>query len=154
MTRGINDVLLQIRTLVADDHPKDQSTLAGYLTAIGAKRVLTASHGGEAIEILNSTPYPVDLIVADIRMPGLNGLQLLKAVRTGAIKGLRLNATVVLATAYPEVGVIQAASELDANGFLAKPVKLEKFEAAILKARRTIFPPNPRHENVFVPEKL
>jgi hypothetical protein len=51
--------------------------------------------------------------------------------------------------------VIQTASALDANGFMVKPIAPDKFEAAILKARRTVFPPDPnRHAHVYVPDEL
>lgn len=152
--RAIDDVLLQIVTLVVDDSSEDQTTVADHLKGFGAKSILKASNGTEAISVMKSLPTPVDLIIADVRMPGGNGLQLLQAVRSGHVQGLRLNATFILATAYPEIGIIQTASALDANGFLAKPVRPEKLETAILKARRTIFPPNPGHAAVYVPEKI
>jgi two-component system chemotaxis response regulator CheY len=151
----IEDVLLQIVCLVVEDSEEDRNNLVANLKGVGAKEVLSAGSGSEALNLLNLLGRPVDLILSDIRMPGGNGLQLLKALRTGDIKGMRLNSTFVLTTAFPQVGLIQAAASLDANGFIVKPVDPMKFEAAILKARRIVFPPNPgAHMNVHVPITL
>jgi CheY-like chemotaxis protein len=151
----VEQVLLKIVALVVDDNADDQSLLALQLMGIGAKEVLTAKSGMEALTLLKARAQPVDMIVAEVRTPDGNGLQLLQALRCGQIKGMRPNATYVLTTAQPAVGIIQTASALDANGFLVKPIKAEKLEPVILKARRTVFPPNfARHADVFIPEKF
>jgi DNA-binding NtrC family response regulator len=153
--RLIEDPLGQLVCLVVDDDTACCGALTARLMAMGIKQVLTANGGSEAFNILKAAARPIDLILCDVRMPSGNGLQLLQVLRTGHIKSMRVNSCFVLATAYPEVGIIQTASALDANGFVVKPAAPEKFEAAILKARRTIFPPNPkRHGDVFVPEQL
>src|SRR5262249_15124584 len=141
--------------LLVDDDADQRTDLAAKLGYMGIKQVQTANCGSDAFTLLKAATRPVDLILCDVRMRNGNGLQLLQVLRTGHIKSMRANACFVLTTAYPEVGIIQTASALDANGFVVKPVIQDKFEASILKARRTIFPPNPtRHAEVFVPEEL
>jgi CheY-like chemotaxis protein len=153
--RAIEEALLQIVCLVVDDSAEWRSNLTAHLKGAGAKEVLSAGSGSEALNLLNLLGRPVDLILTDIRMPSGNGLQLLQALRVGNIQGMRVNATLVLTTAYPQVGLIQTAGELDANGFILKPIDPMKFETALLKARRIIFPPNPaKHANVFVPAEV
>ncbi|MBX7199962.1 MAG: response regulator [Rhodospirillaceae bacterium] len=151
----IEQVLLQISALVVDNNFEDQSMLATQLQGLGAKEVLRASTGIEALTLLKGRAQPLDMILAEVRIPDGNGLQLLQAIRCGQAKCMRPNSTFVLTTAAPAIGIIQTASALDANGFVVKPVKGEKLEPAILKARRTIFPPNfARHSEVFIPEKF
>jgi two-component system response regulator YesN len=153
--RPVQEALLHLVYLVVDDKEECRGELTANLKAVGAKQILSAASAGEAIAILKAPPRPIDLILSDIRMPGGNGLQLLQYVRTGRIMGLRMNATFVLTTAAPEIGIIQMAGSLDANGFVVKPVNPVKFEAVLLKARRTIFPPNPgQHASVFVPAEF
>lgn len=153
--RDVEQVLLQIVALVVDDNPEQQGLLATQLKGLGAKTVLKAASGLEALTVLKAPIQPVDLVVAEVRTPDGNGLQLLQAIRCGQAKSLRANATFVLTTAQPEVGIIQTASQLDANGFVVKPIKPDKLEAVILKARRTIFPPNTaRYTEVFIPDKF
>jgi CheY-like chemotaxis protein len=153
--RLIEDPLGQLLCLVVDDNADHCSDLSKKLMAMGIKQVQTANCGSDAFNLLKATTRPFDIIVSDVRMRNGNGLQLLQVLRAGHIKPMRVNSCFVLATAFPEVGIIQTASQLDANGFVVKPAVQDKFEASILKARRTIFPPNPtRHSEVFVPEQL
>ncbi len=149
----VEQVLLKIVALVVDDNPEDQSLLARQLMGLGAKEVLKAGSGIEALTLMKARTQPLDMILAEVRIPDGNGLQLLQAVRCGQAKCMRANSTFILTTAAPAIGIIQTASALDANGFVVKPVKGEKLEPAILKARRTVFPPNfARHSEVFIPE--
>lgn len=151
----VEQVLLQIVALVVDDNPEHQALLAQQLKGLGAKEILKAATGLEALALLKARTQPVDMIVAEVRVPDGNGMQLLQAIRCGQSKNMRANATFVLTTAVPEVGIIQTASALDANGFVVKPIKTEKLEATILKARRTVFPPNiARYTEVFIPDKF
>ena len=141
--------------MVVDDDTEQCRHLMANLKNIGVKKVLSATSGKEAFAMMNAQPRPVDLLLTDVQMSEGNGLQLLQAVRIGNIKGMRLNSTVVLATSAATVGIIQTASALDANGFVVKPVSVDKFEAAILKARRTIFPPSPKkHAEVYIPDEV
>ena len=152
---AVEEALLKLVYLVVDDKEECRGELAANLRAVGAKQILLAASGVEAVAMLKAQPRPVDLILSDIRMPDGNGLQLLQALRTGLIKGMRVNATFVLTTAFPEIGIIQTASSLDAKGLVVKPVNPVKFEAVLLKARRTVFPPNPgRHGQIFVPAEF
>ena len=153
--RLVEDLFADLVCLVVDDNADQCSDLSAKLTKMGIKQVQTASCGSDAFTLLKAATRPFDLILSDVRMRNGNGLQLLQVLRTGHIKSMRPNSCFVLATAYPEVGIIQTASLLDANGFVVKPAVQDKFEAVILKARRTIFPPNTaRHAEVFVPEDL
>lgn len=151
----VEQVLLRIVALVVDDNPEDQSLLATQLMGLGAKEVLKASSGMEALKLLKARTQPLDMIIAEVRIPDGNGLQLLQAVRCGQAKCMRPNSTFVLTTAQPAIGIIQTASALDANGFVVKPIKGDKLEPVILKARRTVFPPNfSRHSEVFIPAQF
>jgi len=141
--------------MVVDDEPEQCKHLMANLKHVGVKQLLSAPSGKKAWEAMAALPRPVDIILADVQMPDGNGLQLLQALRTGSIKGMRANSTFLLATTSPTVGLIQAASSLDANGVIVKPVNVDKFEAALLKARRTMFPPSQeRHAKIFIPDEV
>lgn len=151
----IDDQISPLHCLVVDDDKFARELLTTTLKTLGVKQVMSAATGSEAFEMLAKAPRTVDLVLSDVRMPEGNGLQLLHALRTGLIKSMRVNATFVLATASPTTEAVKTASSLDANGFVVKPVMPDKLQAAILKARRTIFPPMPaRYSEVSVPAEL
>jgi len=138
--------------LIVDDDSHQRAVLKAGLIAVGIKEVLSATTGSEAFDILKSAKRPIDLVLSDIHLPTGNGLQLLHALRTGLIKNMRANSTFILTTSAPTAESVKTASSLDANGFVVKPVVPEKLEAAILKARRTVFPAVPsRYAAVTVP---
>jgi PAS domain S-box-containing protein len=67
-----------IYVLAVDDEPDSLNLLRTVLEAAGA-RVATAASGPEALDAMRREPY--DLLIADIGMPGMDGLQLIRAVR-------------------------------------------------------------------------
>jgi len=69
------------------------------------------------------------LIISDIRMPEMNGLELLKNV-----KAVRPNMIFIIMTAYPEIGMAVEAIRLGATDFILKPVDLELMVFSVKKA--------------------
>lgn len=78
--------------------------------------VLSAS---QALSFLQSTPEPdeIILILSDINMPGMSGLELLPAIRQ-----MRPALPVIMITAYGDAETRRQAMEAGANGLLTKPV--------------------------------
>ncbi|QQR42529.1 response regulator [Myxococcus xanthus] len=66
------------RILVVDDSPLTRELIANLLEAVGYDTVI-ASDGAEALEVLES--HPVDLVVTDLEMPGVNGLELARRLK-------------------------------------------------------------------------
>jgi len=129
--------------LVVDNDAHQLAVLKAGLIAVGIKEILAATGGSQAFDILTAPKRPIDLVLSDINLPTGNGLQLLHALRTGRIKGMRSNATFILTTASPTTETVKTAAALDANGYVVKPVVPEKLETALLKARRNVFPAVP-----------
>jgi CheY-like chemotaxis protein len=85
---------------------------------IGFEAITHAEDGDVALEIMDEHAF--DLMVTDVQMPKVNGLELLKRVRCGQSAAPRsLNAIVV--TALEEEYVLATAMSLDVNGFIQKP---------------------------------
>jgi CheY-like chemotaxis protein len=78
-----------------------------------------ATSGEEALNYLNSPGHDSALILSDINMPGMGGLELLKKVRE---KHLAPSPIVILITAYGDQENYNKAMTLGANDFLTKPV--------------------------------
>jgi EAL domain-containing protein (putative c-di-GMP-specific phosphodiesterase class I) len=114
------------RILIADDEPMLLRGLQRVLTRAGYE-VVTANDGHEAARLLAQMEF--DAIVSDISMPGMNGIQLLRAARDRD-----LDVPVLLVTGAPAVETAVEALEYGAFQYLTKPVDSKQFEHAIEKA--------------------
>jgi DNA-binding LytR/AlgR family response regulator len=128
-----------VKVLIADDEPIARQVLREHVESIpGLKLVGEASTGKEAVErILALGP---DLVFLDLHMPELDGLS---AIRS--LKGER-TPLVIFVTAYHEYAV--EAFELEAVDYLLKPVRRERLEKAVEKARRKAALPVPPESRV------
>lgn len=91
-----------------------------FLAALGDVRCLTASGGAEALALLQD--QPVDVILSDYKMPGMNGLEFLEKARQAAP-----NVPRILMTAFPDLEVaIQAINEARIETFFTKPLDPDK----------------------------
>ena len=114
------------RVLLVDDDEKVRSSYARALRRFGCV-VQTATNGHEALAILGQTSF--DLIITDIRMDGMAGTQLLRAVRERD-----LDVPVILMTGNPEVRTAVEAVEAGAFRYLTKPVDLKVLAQAVRSA--------------------
>lgn len=119
--------------LVVDDEEGIQDLVVDALRTFGAKTIVKAGNGEQALGTLSADPARFHVIISDCNMAPINGLQLLKAVRSGKVKGLDSKFPVILLTGHSDAPVVQRAVELKASAFLAKPVSLDKLTKAINK---------------------
>ncbi|HXL45457.1 MAG TPA: sigma-54 dependent transcriptional regulator [Candidatus Binatia bacterium] len=112
--------------LVADDDPGLRESLERTLTREGY-RVVLASDGRAALERVQAGG--VDLIVTDLRMPGLTGLELLRAA-----KAIMPDVDVILLTAFGTVEEAVKAMKDGAYDFLTKPFRREQLVKLVDKA--------------------
>jgi len=111
--------------LLAEDNAANIGTLSSYLTAKGY-RLLLAQNGQEAIALAQSQ-HP-DLILMDIQMPGMDGLEAIRHIRNTT----SLTQTPIIAlTALAMAGDRDRCLATGANDYLAKPVKLKQLAATI-----------------------
>jgi len=114
------------RILIVDDEKMINSILARRLAKEGYPCVM-ANNGKEALGYFYKNNC--SLIISDIRMPEMNGLELLKNV-----KAVRPNMVFIIMTAYPEINMAVEAIRLGANDFIIKPVDLELMVFSVKKA--------------------
>lgn len=108
--------------LVVEDEAFMQRLASYILEALGGYRVLIASHGREALATLEAETGPgsmgVDLVLCDISMPEMSGLDVLHTIRrTPRLADL----PVVMCTARGEKADRSAAVEAGADGYILKP---------------------------------
>ncbi len=111
------------KILVVDDEPQVRAIVAEYLRITGFE-VLEAENGEEALAMFS--PESVGFVISDVRMPLMNGLQLLKA-----IKSISNDIPVVLMTAYQPTQAQESAMSVKADGYLLKPFPLMRLKELI-----------------------
>lgn len=112
--------------LLADDDKNVREGLREFLESLGFD-VLPASDGREAWEMFQAENP--DLVLADIRMPEIDGIQLLDLIQAKKTKS-----AVILLTAYGSVEDAVKAMKRGAYYYLTKPVNLEELEFLVKKA--------------------
>ena len=111
------------RILVVDDAPNTLELLQRNLTSQGYQ-VFTASKVPEAIKLLHLNP--VDLVVTDLKMPGMSGLDLVRHVR----ENMR-DTEVMMITGYPTIEGAVTAVKTGAEEYLTKPFTDEELFSAV-----------------------
>jgi len=109
--------------LIVEDEEMAREVLVQALEAMGFD-TLAAGNGREALEVLKSNE--VDLIVSDIYMPLMNGLDLLRTLRQEGS-----SVPVILITGFDPTDAYQIAREHGASGILVKPFRLMQLRGAI-----------------------
>jgi two-component system chemotaxis response regulator CheY len=106
----------QIRIMVVDDMSTSRGLITQALEAFGVRNVSTAENGAEAMEIL--TKSPVHMVISDYNMPNMDGLHLLKSLRSNErTRGVGF----ILITGRAEQQIIDYGKKLGMNNFLKKP---------------------------------
>lgn len=122
-----------IRALIVDDEPPARARLTRLLGLIDeCELVGEAASGSQALELIPE--LQPDLVLLDISMPGIDGMAL-----AATLQSMDSPPAVVFCTAWPDRAL--AAFDRDAVDYLVKPVRLERLQAAIAKARRYLAGP-------------
>ncbi|MCX5735814.1 MAG: sigma-54 dependent transcriptional regulator [candidate division NC10 bacterium] len=114
------------RILVVDDEPGMRDLLRILLEKEGHE-VLTAADGTAGLA--QATSHELDLVISDIKMPGLDGVGLLSALRERA-----LTMPVIMVTAYAESDSAIQAMKQGAFDYLTKPFKVDEIRLVIRRA--------------------
>lgn len=111
------------RVLVVDDEANMRRVLEIMLARRGFK-TLAASDGLQALELLAETP--VDLVVSDLRMPGINGIELLRRLRE-----IGNEVPLIMITAHGTIESAVEAMRLGACDYLLRPFDIEALDLAM-----------------------
>ena len=109
---------MEKQILYVDDEPEIRAMVEAYLARQGY-RIALAANGHEAMEKVQSRK--LDLVFTDLNMPGMNGLELLQAV-----KASQPRCEVIIVTGYGTVDTAVRALKLGAYDYLQKPIEFER----------------------------
>ncbi len=131
--------MLNQHILVVDDEAKMRRILEIMLNQLGYQ-VSQAADGIEALEFLQQAS--VDLVITDLRMPNMDGIELLKQIRLQDEDTM-----VIVVTAYGTVETAVAAMKYGACDYIVRPFELEAVEAAV---KRALTLSKVKRENTFL----
>jgi two-component system chemotaxis response regulator CheY len=120
-----------MRALIVDDSSVMRKVVERALRQAGIElsTVLQAGNGAEALQSLRDSPEPLDLILSDINMPTMDGLQFLEACRS---EGLARGVPIVMITTEASEPTVRRALAAGARGYLCKPFTTDQVKARVL----------------------
>ncbi len=120
--------LSNLRVLLAEDNPINEKVALKLLVHLGVT-AMVARNGREAIDAADTSPF--DVVLMDIQMPEVDGLEATKVLKAKYGAGLRIVA--MTANAMPEDKA--KAKEAGCDDFLSKPARLEDLERVLSRAQ-------------------
>lgn len=135
-----------IRVLIADDHAMVREGLASVLTADGdIEIVATVADGGAAVDAVAA--HEIDVVVMDLSMPVLDGIEATRSVRSTA-PGVR----VLVLTSFGDRDRVRRALTAGATGYQLKDAEPADLRAAVRAVHEGHAPLDPRVAGVLLPE--
>lgn len=119
------EVLSDLTVLVAEDNETNQIVVGALLEPL-VKKTIFAGNGKEALEVLDS--HPVDVVLMDIHMPIMDGIESTLSIRTSD-KPWR-NVPIIALTADPEYQQLRICRNIGMNEALSKPVSRSELVTA------------------------
>lgn len=135
-----NDPRAMKKVLVIDDEPSALKLFSMFLKAYGYKP-FEAESGEEGLDIFKAEKP--EIIFTDIKMPGIDGLEVLKR-----IKAMAPRTEVVVITGHGDMDLAISALNSDATDFINKPIKREELEKALTRASQRLGQTRSREESV------
>lgn len=121
---------MDMNILVVDDDDVLRRELSEWLSQEGYV-TKSAGSGQEAVDMVQNQDF--NLILTDLKMPGMSGMELLKAV-----KRLRPNARMVMITAYGTIDTAVEAMKVGADDYICKPFEMEQLRSVLDNVAKTI----------------
>lgn len=126
--------------LIVDDERAQRRLLGGFLESLGL-RVRESDSAEDAIESIRRDPP--DMVLLDVRLPGMSGIEAL-----GEIRKIAPALPVLLITAYADLRQAVAAIKSGADDYLAKPLDLDELEAVVTER---LWPAGPSTDSKTLP---
>jgi DNA-binding response OmpR family regulator len=115
------------RVVIAEDDDDMRTVLCELVSTLGVE-VMPASSGGDLVLLLTGNE-PVDLLITDVRMPWMTGLQVAVSARNSG-----MGVPIIVVTAFPEDALRDQVDHLGGAVLLAKPFRPEEL-LSLVRAR-------------------
>lgn len=124
----LNFTPANIAILIVDDHPQIRKAIARVLTSLNFSTIYEAGTGSEAIKLLNETP--VDLLICDLYLLDVSGIDVLEHVRN---RDVNSDIPFLVVTGEASKEEIVKASDRGASDYLLKPFKSEDLTTKVIQ---------------------
>lgn len=115
--------MLRTKVLVIDDQVGIRALLSEVFTVLGFE-VIEAGNGNEGLEVMDKRKP--DIILLDMKMPGLSGIETLRLIRAR-----NHHVPIILVTAYQENDMMSEAERLGVTARLVKPFDIEELQRIV-----------------------
>ena len=135
MTSGVNMKIAEMRFLIAEDHDFQRRQLARMLESLGARDIRQAADGHAALQLIQDAVHPVDIVISDLDMPGMDGMEFIRHLGES-----KARLSVILASSLDRnlIASVQTMTEaygVNMLGIVEKPLSLGKLESLIGRHR-------------------
>jgi CheY-like chemotaxis protein len=134
MTSKTTSAIESLKLLVVEDNLFTSMMVEKTLESLGVERVMKASNGHEALEFLDRPDAAPDVILMDLRMPGMGGLELISRLKDRQYSGFVIVTSGVDEETMKSVQEIAARSNINVLGFLPKPLTATAIKELLGKA--------------------
>ena len=127
ISKNDEKILKHLKILYVEDE-EDILKFASMLLEDYVDKLFVARNGKDALEILKQEN--IDLVITDILMPKLNGIDLIKEIRKNPL----LEVAIIVVTAHTETHYLLDCIELRVDGYILKPIDVEELLMTILRS--------------------
>ncbi|SMP42671.1 PAS domain S-box-containing protein [Desulfonatronum zhilinae] len=135
VTGQLHEAKHKLRILFVEDEPSNALPTRKLLEKAG-HAVTLAEDGQQALDLFKDQDF--DVILMDIQMPVMNGVEATKGIRSSTDLGPKKDIPIIALTAYAMFGDKEKFLEAGMDDYLAKPVRMEDLEKVLEKHLRTI----------------
>jgi EAL domain-containing protein (putative c-di-GMP-specific phosphodiesterase class I) len=139
--------IADLHFLVAEDHDFQRQMLVRMLIRLGAQHIIEAVDGRAAFEMMQVLTQPVDIIICDLDMPGVDGMEFIRRIGEAGIPVSMILASAHDRSLIASVATMTKAYGINLLGAIEKPATAQKLEA-LIKLHQPLVTAEPRTARV------
>ena len=120
-----------LRFLVVEDHEFQRRTLVSLLSRLGAKAVHASEDGRTALEVVQDPSRQVDIVISDLEMPGMDGMEFIRHLGQANTKVSLILASALERKLIASIGTMTEAYGIKLLGIVEKPLTVDKLRALV-----------------------
>jgi EAL domain-containing protein (putative c-di-GMP-specific phosphodiesterase class I)/AmiR/NasT family two-component response regulator len=121
----------ELKFLAVEDHEFQRGVLLKMLARLGATNVSAAADGRAALDIVKSSYPSIDIIISDLDMPGMDGLELMRHLSEAQLPVAIILTSALESVLLDSIETMTRAYGVKILGVIQKPITLEKLDALI-----------------------